>query len=355
MKISRRSLLQSLLVLFDTQRARAAAVVSTLVGTGTPGFSDQQVNNPYGIVFGPDDGLYFCDLDNQRIRRLDLRTRRMTTIAGNGEKGYNGDGGAATSASLNMPHEIQFDARGNLYIAERDNHVIRKVDGATGVISTFAGTSVAGFSGDGGPAASAQLRQPHSIVIDRQGQLLICDIGNQRIRKVDISTGVIDTYAGTGVAQPTPDGASVTGTPLNGPRTMVLDEQGDLYLALREGNALYRIATGTQTLHHVAGTGKQGLSGDGGPARAAELAGPKGLAYGSGTLYVADTENHVIRKIDLSSGIITTILGTGERGDGPETDPLKCRLSRPHGLTVDRSGVLYVTDSEAHRIRTVKA
>jgi DNA-binding beta-propeller fold protein YncE len=276
-------------------------------------------------------------------------------MAGNGEKGYAGDGGPATSASLNMPHEIQFDARGNLYIAERDNHVIRKVDGATGTISTFAGTHVAGFSGDGGPAARAQLRQPHSIVIDRQGQLLICDIGNQRIRRVDIATGMIETYAGTGVAQPTPDGASVKGTPLNGPRTMVLDEKGDLYLALREGNAIYRIATSTQTFHHVAGTGKQGLSGDGGPARAAELAGPKGLAYGSGMLYVADTENHVVRKIDLSSGIITTILGTGERGDGPEPDPLKCRLSRPHGLTVDRSGVLYVTDSEAHRIRTVKA
>ena len=239
MKITRRSLLQSFVVVLAARRARAAAVVSTLVGTGTAGFSDQQVNNPYGVIFGPDGGLYFCDLDNQRIRRLDLRTRRMTTIAGNGQKGYAGDGGPATAASLNMPHEIQFDARGHLYIAERDNHVIRKVDGGTGLISTFAGTNVAGFSGDGGPAARAQLRQPHSIVIDRQGQLLICDIGNQRIRKVDISTGTIDTYAGTGVAQPPADGAPVTGTPLNGPRTMVLDERGDLYLALREGNAIY--------------------------------------------------------------------------------------------------------------------
>ena len=353
--MTRRTLLQTFMLFAATRWVEAAAAVSTLVGTGKPGFSDSKVNNPYGVIFGPDGGLYFCDLDNQRIRRLDLRTRRMTTIAGNGQKGYAGDGGPATAASLNMPHEIQFDARGHLYIAERDNHVIRKVDGSTGLISTFAGTNVAGFSGDGGPAARAQLRQPHSIVIDRKGQLLICDIGNQRIRKVDISTGAIDTYAGTGVAQPPADGAPVAGTPLNGPRTMVLDEKGDLYLALREGNAIYRIATGTQTLHHVAGTGKQGLSGDGGQARAAELAGPKGLAYGAGILFVADTENHVIRKIDLSSGIITTILGTGERGDGPETDPLKCRLSRPHGLTVDPGGVLYVTDSEAHRIRTVKS
>jgi DNA-binding beta-propeller fold protein YncE len=353
--ITRRSLLQSLFFVLAARRAGAATVVSTLVGTGAGGFSDQQVNNPYGVIFGPDGALYFCDLDNQRIRRLDILTRRMTTVAGSGQKGYGGDGGPATAASLNMPHEIQFDARGHLYIAERDNHVIRKVDGATGVISTLAGTNVAGFSGDGGPAARAQLRQPHSIVIDRQGQLLICDIGNQRIRKVDLASGTIDTYAGTGVAQPPSDGARVAGTPLNGPRTMVVDERGDLFLALREGNAIYRIATGTQTLHHVAGTGKQGFSGDGGPARAAELAGPKGLAYGGGSLFVADTENHVIRKIDISSGLITTILGTGERGDGPETDPLKCRLSRPHGLTVDSSGVLYVTDSEAHRIRLLKS
>jgi DNA-binding beta-propeller fold protein YncE len=352
--MTRRSLLQSLIFLLTASWVEAAAVVSTLIGTGTPGLSDREVNNPYGVIFGPDGGLYFCDLDNQRIRRFDLRTRQTATIAGNGQKAYTGDGGPATAAALNMPHEIQFDAQGHLYIAERDNHVIRKVEARTGIISTFAGTNVAGFSGDGGPAARAQLRQPHSIVIDRAGHLLICDIGNQRIRRVDIATAMIETYAGTGVAQPPTDGAPVSGTPLNGPRTMVLDDAGDLYLALREGNAIYRIATKTQTLHHVAGTGKQGYSGDGGPARAAELNGPKGLAYGRGVLFVADTENHVIRKIELTTGIITTVLGTGQRGDGPETDPLQCRLSRPHALAVDSAGVLYVTDSEAHRIRTLK-
>jgi DNA-binding beta-propeller fold protein YncE len=352
--MTRRSVLQSLLFLLTTSSADAAAVVSTLIGTGTAGFSDRDVNNPYGIIFGPDGALYFCDLDNQRIRRLDMRTHRLTTIAGNGQKAYSGDGGPATAAALNMPHEIQFDAQGNLYIAERDNHVVRRVDAKTAIISTLAGTNVAGFSGDGGPAARAQLRQPHSIVIDRTGQLLICDIGNQRIRRVDLGSGVIETYAGTGTAQPPTDGAPVNGTPLNGPRTMVLDGAGDLYLALREGNAIYRIAARTQTLHHLAGTGKQGYSGDGGPARAAELAGPKGLAYSPGALFVADTENHAIRRIDIGTGVITTVLGTGQRGDGPETDPLQCRLSRPHGLVADAAGALYVTDSEAHRIRLLK-
>ena len=160
--------------------------VTTLIGNGSPGHSDRQVNNPYGLVIGPDGALYFCDLDNQRIRRLDLRTHRTTTIAGNGQKGYFGDGGPATDAALNLPHEIQFDAAGNLYIAERDNHVIRRVDGKTGTISTLAGTGVAGFSGDGGPAARAELRQPHSIAVDGAGRILICDVGNHRVRQVDL-------------------------------------------------------------------------------------------------------------------------------------------------------------------------
>src|SRR5262245_2871485 len=160
--------------------AAPATRVATLVGTGAAGFSESQVNNPYGLVVGPDGALYFCDLDNQRIRRLDLKTRRTTDIAGNGQPGYAGDGGRATAGSLNMPHEIAFDSRGHLYIAERDNHVVRKVDGATGVMSTLAGTGVAGFSGDGGPASQAQLRQPHSIALHRDGRLLICDVGNHR-------------------------------------------------------------------------------------------------------------------------------------------------------------------------------
>ena len=262
----------------------ASPTVTTVLGTGVAGFSDTQVNNPYGIITGPDGALYFCDLDNQRIRRFDPKTKAVTTVAGNGEKGYAGDGGPALSASLNMPHEIQFDRAGNLYIAERDNHVIRKVDGRTHVISTVAGTGVAGFSGDGGSGATAQLRQPHSIVFDRDGTLLICDIGNQRIRRLHLDTGVIETWAGTGQASETPDGAPVAGTPLRGPRTMAMAPNGDLYLALREGNAILRIDARTQTLHRIAGTGEQGYSGDGGPALAAKLGGPKGLAYAAGLL-----------------------------------------------------------------------
>jgi sugar lactone lactonase YvrE len=328
--------------------------VSTLVGNGTAGYSETQINNPYGLVIGPDGALYFCDLDNQRIRRFDLKARELTTIAGNGERGYKGDGGPALSASLNMPHELRFDRAGNIYVAERDNHVVRRIDARTRIISTVAGTGVAGFSGDGGAATAAQLRQPHSIVFDRDGTLLICDIGNHRIRRLHLDSGIIETYAGTGDRKATPDDAPVRGTPLNGPRTLEPAPNGDLYLALREGNAIFRIDRASQTLHRIAGTGESGYSGDGGPALEARLGGPKGLAYSpDGALYVADTENHAIRRIDLRTGIITTVLGTGERGDGPEPVTARCRLSRPHGVLFS-GRVLYVADSEAHRIRVLQ-
>jgi sugar lactone lactonase YvrE len=353
--MNRREALGALLLAVAPSSALAATPsVSTLLGTGAQGYSDREVNNPYGLVVGPDRMLYFCDLDNQRIRRLDLNTRMTATIAGNGQRAYSGDGGLATAASLNMPHEIQFDSAANLYVAERDNHVVRKVDARTGVISTFAGTGVAGFSGDGGPATQAQLRQPHSIAIDPRGRLLICDIGNHRIRQVDLSSGMIETYGGTGERQTTPDGVLVKNAPLNGPRTIAFDHEGNRYLALREGNAIHRIVSRTGTIHHLAGTGEHGYSGDGGPARLARLAGPKGLAYGAGRLFVADTENHVIRSIALNTGVITTTLGTGRRGDGPEPDPLQCALARPHGVFVDADGLLYVADSEANRIRVLR-
>jgi DNA-binding beta-propeller fold protein YncE len=351
----RRDALKSLLALLAPLPAMGQGLsVSTLIGTGLAGYSEQQVNNPYGLAIGPDGALYFCDLDNQRIRRLDLRTRRTVTVAGNGQQGYLGDGAAATDAALNMPHEIQFDSAGHLYIAERDNHVIRKVDAITGAISTFAGTGRAGFSGDEGPASLAQLRSPHSIAVEPTRRfLLICDIGNHRIRRVEFATGRIETFAGTGDKQPTPDGAPLKGTPLNGPRTIAFDDSGDLYLALREGNAIYRLDAKSLSFHHVAGTGEQGYSGDGGPARLAKLGGPKGLAWSRDLLYVADTENHVIREIALKTGVIRTVLGTGQQGDGPEPDPRRCALARPHGVLVDSRGVLYVGDSEAHRIRTL--
>jgi DNA-binding beta-propeller fold protein YncE len=194
---------------------------------------------------------------------------------------------------------------------------------------------------------------PHSIAFDAAGNLLVCDIGNSRVRSIDMKTGIISTFAGTGERGATPDEGPLEGTPLNGPRSMDTDPAGNIYLVLREGNAVFRIDARTRRIRRVAGTGETGYSGDGGPALAAKFNGPKGIAYtADGSLYIMDTENHVVRRVDLASGTIATVIGTGERGDGPDGDPLQCRMARPHGVCFDR-GTLYVSDSENHRIRVL--
>jgi len=329
-----------------------AQTISTIAGNGTAGFSETQVNNPYGIVLGPDGALYFCEIGNHRVRRLDLKTRALTVVAGTGQKGYAGDGGPALAANLNEPYEVRFDRSGNMFFAEMQNHVVRRVDARTRIITTVAGTGAAGFSGDGGPAVKAELRQPHSIAFDSAGRLLICDIGNHRIRRVELGTGKIETWAGTGERAPTPDGAPVAGTPLNGPRAITSDPDGNLYLVLREGNAVYRIDPAGR-ITHIAGTGASGYEGDGGPAKLAKLSGPKAISWAPGALYLADTESHTIRRIDLKTGIIATVAGTGHRGDGPDGDPLHCSLSRPHGVFV-AGDTIYISDSESHRIRLLR-
>jgi DNA-binding beta-propeller fold protein YncE len=340
----------------------AAQTVSTIAGTGVAGFSGDggpgtaaQLNNPYGLVIGPDGALYICEVDNHRIRRLDLKTKQISTVAGTGEKGYAGDGGPALQAKLNQPYEIRFDKGGNMFFVEMQNHLVRRVDKKTKIISTVAGTGEAGFSGDGGPAAKAQFRQPHSIAFEPSGGLLVCDIGNNRIRRVDLKTGTISTWAGTGEKKPTPDGSPLAGTPLNGPRALDLDPKGNLYLVLREGNMVFRIDPKARKIYHLAGTGEKGNTGDGGDAKVAKLNGPKGISWApDGSVYIADTENHTIRRIDLKSGHISTVLGTGARGDGPDGDPKQCKTARPHGIFVARNGLVYVGDSEAHRIRVLQ-
>ncbi len=338
--------------------------VRTVAGIGVPGFEPEggagipaqsaRINNPYGVVVGPDSALYFCEVDSGRTRRMDLASRLLTTVAGNGEKAYAGDGGLALYASFSAPHEIRFDSMGNLFVVSRDSHSVRRIDSISGRVSTVVGTGEAGFSGDGGAATAAQLRQPHSIAFDASGDLLICDIGNQRLRRVDMSSGIISTLSGTGERVATPDSATLSGTPLLGPRSIDTDTAGKVYLVLREGNAVFELDIANDRLRRIAGTGERGYNGDGGAAIDAAFNGPKGIAYSAQdhSLYIVDTENHVIRRMSLRTGIIDTVLGSGERGDGPDGDPSACKLNRPHGVFV-HEGLLYVTDSESHRIREV--
>jgi len=336
-------------------------IVETVAGTGAKGYSgdggaasEAQINNPYGLVIGPDQGLYFCDIDNHVIRKV-ADDGTISTIAGSGKAGYSGDGGPAKEALLNQPYEIRFDSDGNILFVEMPNHLVRKVDLKSGLISTIAGTGKAGFSGDGGPAIDATFHRPHSIQFDAWGNLLICDIGNHRIRRIGKSSGLVETLSGTGEKKATPEGAPLFQTPLNGPRALDVAPDGDLWLALREGNAVYRIDMKKGRFHHVAGTGKKGFTGNGGPAATATLSGPKGISLDAqGNVWLADTESHSVRMIDMQTGNLQLIAGNGERGDGPDGDPLKCQLARPHGIFAAADGSVYIGDSENHRVRRLR-
>lgn len=339
----------------------SAPWVTRFAGSGVPGHAGDntpaiaaKLNNPFGVVRGPDGAIWFCEFDGQVIRRVSA-DGTISTRAGNGKSSYGGDDGPATEASLNHPHEIRFDPAGNLFIADMENHAIRRVDSQTQRITTVAGTGRPGYSGDGGPAVRAALKQPHSIQFGPEGDLFICDIGNHVIRRIAVKTGIISTFAGTGKAGPTPDGSPIPGTPLNGPRSLDFDANGNLWLATREGNQVFRFDLTKGVIRHIAGTGARGFTGNGGPAKLATLTGPKGIAVApNGDVFLADTESHSIRKIDAKKGTIELVVGTGEKGDGPDGDPLKCRLARPHGIAIDPDGALFIGDSENHRVRVVR-
>jgi sugar lactone lactonase YvrE len=347
------------------------ARVSTVVGTGARGTAADgdaadhaQINQPFHVVRGPDGAMYFSDFGTNRVFRWDLHTSKITLVAGTGMKGYAGDGGPARSAQLAAPHEVRFDSKGNLYIDERDNHIVRRVDMKTGIISTIAGTpGKNGYGGDGGPATKAMLNQPHGIALDRADNVYICDPLNNRLRRVDAKTGIITTFAGNGEGGRAPDEGPLTEIPLPGPRSLEITRSGKWYLALREGNSIFLLDSAKKTARRIAGNRENGYSGDGGPALEARfgslgsggLTGPKGLTISNdgNRMYVADCENHAIRKIDLRTGIISSVMGTGQRGDGPDGTPLQCKLSRPHAVLLFNH-TLYVADSENNRIRALE-
>ena len=367
-KHSRREFLESSAALLAAPllSPQSGRRISTLVGNGAAGLAADgstadtaQINNPYGVVIGPDGALYWADFGSNRVLRLDLTTRRLFVIAGTGAKGHTGDGGPARAAQLSAPHEVRFDSKGNIFVAERDSHVVRHIDMKTQAITTVAGTGVAGYSGDGGPAHLAQLNQPHSIVLDRSDNVLICDINNNRVRKIDARSGVISTFAGTGENAPTPDEGGMLTSPIAAPRSIEIAPDGTMYLLLRAGNKVIAMEPAQGRLKRIAGTGEFGYTGDGGPALNAKFGapgsafnGPKGTALADNTLYIVDTENHVIRAIDLRSGVISTVAGSGQRGDGPDGDPLACKMARPHGVFI-KGRSIYIGDSENHRIRVL--
>jgi streptogramin lyase len=342
----------------------AAGTIDTVAGSGAstdngPASSalEANINQPFGLEFGPDGGLYICERGLHRIRRWDPKTAAVTTVAGTGKGGFAGDGGPSTEAQLNEPHELRFDKEGNLYWTDMRNHVIRRHDAKTKTISTFAGTGgQSGFSGDGGKATEAKLASPHSLSFDDAGNLYIADIGNHRIRRVDAKTGIIETIGGTGERKLPQDGAVAKTSPILGPRALFV--VGDvMWIALREGNAVWKLDLKAGTLHHVSGTGKGGFAVVDGPMADAQYASPKGIAVGpDGLVYVVDSSNHVLRRIDPAKGTVTVIAGIPKEkdfsGDGGEA--VKAHLNNLHGVCITADGTIYIGDSDNHRVRRVR-
>ncbi|ULA63810.1 MAG: hypothetical protein LZF86_110509 [Nitrospira sp.] len=329
----------------------------------------------------------------------------LATRAGTGDPGFSGDGGPALQAALNEPKGLAIDGQGHLFIADSENHVVRRVDRVTGLMTTVAGCAPEGaalapasasadavyeeeadpladtshktterftqqtdlsgtvrylvgaaapkrFDGDGGLATQAILNFPTAVAVDAQGHLYIADTMNHRIRRVDAKTGIITTIAGTGQARFSGDDGPADRAALNEPAALAIDAQGQLYIADQSNNRVRAVDLKSGTIRTIAGTGSAAYDGDGKPAVEAALAGPSGLAVTAGTLYIADTFNGRIRSVDLSTGTIATVAGDGGsyRYQSPD-DPPSSSVSRPSGIVLDRDGNLFLTDSDSHLIR----
>jgi DNA-binding beta-propeller fold protein YncE len=335
-------------------------IITTAAGAGERGFAGDggpaaqaQLNGPFDVGFDPAGNLYFSDTFNHRIRRVDARTGVITTVAGNGNAGYAGDFGPALAAAFNEPYGIAVDRRGNIYVADRHNHCVRRVDGASGVVTTFAGNGAAGFAGDGGPASRAGLVEPNGLGFDpAQQQLFIADVADHRVRVVDLATDTITTFAGTGAAAHTGDGGPANIAGVFGARAVKVAPDGTVYLLERQGSTLRAVDPRTGVIATIAGTGDRGYSGDGGPARDAVFDAPKEFALDpGGDILIVDTESHAIRRIYGASGIVETIAGGRKGADGDGGPAATAGLGRPHGAVVGPDGAIYIGDTENHRIR----
>ena len=333
------------------------ATITTLAGTGEAGYSgdggpaaDATLREPFMCAFDQAGNLFICEARNHCVRRIDAQTGAISTVAGTGEAGYSGDGGPAAIAQLHEPYSLTVDDNGDIYVVDRLNAAVRKIDAATGIISTVAGTGEPGYSGDGGPGAEAQMREPNDCFLDGQGNLLIADIQDQRIRRLNLTSGIIDTFAGNGEKERGGDGLPAQEASILGSRAVCMDSKGNTYIAEREGNGVRKVdAQGIMST--LAGTGERGYEGDGGPALTATWGAPKAIRCDAqDNVIVVDTENHAIRKID-ANGMVTTIAGGRLGGDGDNGPATEAAMDRPHGCGIAADGSIYVADSNNHRVR----
>jgi sugar lactone lactonase YvrE len=341
-------------VLFSFGLMAQSYTISTIAGTATSGYNgdniaatSSELSGPYGDFVDKTGNLYISDYSNNRIRLVNT-SGIISTIAGNGTGGYSGDGGAATAAEINFVRGVALDTIGNVYISDFFNHCIRIVN-TNGIISTFAGTGVSGYNGDNIAATAAELNYPQGVAIDKKDNIYISDEGNNRIRMVNTS-GIITTVAGNGISGFSGDGGLATVAEMSDPNGVAVDMLGNVYFDDEVNNRIRQVNT-SGVINTVAGSGAASYSGDGGPATAAGIFQPIGVAVDiSGNLYIGDN-NQRLRYVD-AIGNISTIAGTGVAGFSGDGGPATAaKISSPWGVTVDASGKVYLCDWGNYRIR----
>ena len=350
-----RSLL-SILFLVSATIISHAQTITTFAGNGNRGYSgdggkaiNASFNNPAGVVFDRKGNLLIPDAGNFVIRKIDT-AGVVSTLAGNGSIGYSGDGGPAILAQFASPAGIATDAAGNIYICDWNNNAVRKID-SLGIIRTIAGTGMAGYSGDGGPAVAAKLKNPAAITLDHYGNLYVCDWSNFVVRKID-TNGIITTFAGNGLSGYSGDGGKAVKASLFQPYGISADTNNNIYIA-DEGNFVIRKVDTAGIITTIAGKGIPGFSGDGGPAVNAQLVYPQFVTSLSGDLFICDKNN--IRKID-SNKIINSIAGNNTEGYSGDGGPaFKAQLRNPLGVTADGFGNLYIADAGNNVIRKISS
>ena len=341
--------------------AASPPILTTVAGNGTSGYSGDngpatsaKLHDPGAVAVDASGNLFIADELNNVVREVNAQTGIMTTVAGNGTSGYSGDGGPATSAEFDDVEGVAVDASGNLFIADRGDSVVREVNAQTGIITTVAGSGTSGYSGDGGPATSAELRNPDGVAVDASGNLFIAEYFNGTVREVNASTGIITTVAGNGTSGYSGDGGPATSAQMNAPRGVAVDASGNLFIADFGNSVIREVNASTGIITTVAGNGTSGYSGDGGPATSAKLGDPEGVAVdASGNLFIADLfPDSTIREVNASTGIISTVAGNGTRGYSGDGGPAtSAELSFPDALALDAHGNVFISDSGNNVIR----
>jgi len=306
---------------------------------------------PFGIDFDKSGTAFLVELVGGRLLKIDA-VGTLTPLGGHEEKGNAGDGGPAKDATFNGMHSLTIGPDGTVYLADTWNNRIRTYSPKTGKIEAFAGTGEKGYSGDGGPAAKAKFGGIYSVAFDAAGKnIVLADLDNRRVRKIELSSGIVTTVAGNGEKDIPADGAVAAKAPLIDPRAACFDSKGNVYVLERSGNSL-RVVSPDGKIRTVAGTGKVGATGDDGEAIKATLNGPKHLcADKEDNIIIADTENHLVRKYLVKEGKIVRIAGSGKKGTaGIDGSPLAVELNQPHGVYLHPSGELHIVDSSNNRV-----